>query len=150
MGKTPERTGPKQKNTRFKPGESGNPTGRPKGARNRATVAVQALLEGEAEALTRKAIEKALDGDITALRLCMDRIAPAPKDRPLDPDAVKLPPLRSGKLSEASAAIIRAVAAGRLTPSEGQALAGLLESHRRAVELVELEDRISKLETQDR
>src|SRR5215212_11725484 len=63
--------------TRFRPG---NP-GRPKGSRNRATLAVETLLEGEVEALTRKAVEMALAGDTTALRLCMDRIMPARKDR---------------------------------------------------------------------
>ena len=57
--------------------------GRPKGARNKATQAVLALLEGEGEALTRKAIEMALAGDGAALRLCLDRIAP-PRLRPLE------------------------------------------------------------------
>ena len=58
---------------------SGN-TGRPKGARNKKTLAVESLLEGQAEALTQTAISKALDGDSVALKLCLDRIAPAPKD----------------------------------------------------------------------
>ncbi len=53
----------------FAPGVSGNPSGRPKGARNKTTIAVEALLEGEAEALTRKAIERALAGDSVALRI---------------------------------------------------------------------------------
>jgi hypothetical protein len=38
----------------FKPGHSGNPNGRPKGVRNKTTLAVEALLDGEAEAITRK------------------------------------------------------------------------------------------------
>jgi len=57
----------------------GNP-GRPKGARHKASQAIEQLLEGEAKALTRKAIDLALDGDTTALRLCLERIAPARKD----------------------------------------------------------------------
>jgi hypothetical protein len=69
----------KQRGRPFKPGQSGNPLGRPKGVRNRATVAAEALLEGEAEALTRKAIELALAGDPTALRLCLERISAAPQ-----------------------------------------------------------------------
>lgn len=56
---------------RFAPGNSG----RPAGARHKTTLAIEALLEGEAEALTRKAIELALAGDMTALRLCLERIA---------------------------------------------------------------------------
>jgi hypothetical protein len=58
----------------FKPGQSGNPEGRPKGARNRATLAAERLLDGEADTLTRKAIQLAQQGDTTALRLCIDRI----------------------------------------------------------------------------
>ena len=61
---------------------SGN-TGRPKGSRNRATIAIESLLQGQAEALTQTAVAKALEGDSVALSLCMDRIAPAPKDQPV-------------------------------------------------------------------
>ena len=57
--------------------------GRPKGSRNKATIAIESLLEGQAEALTQTAISKALDGDSIALRLCMDRIAPPMKDKPV-------------------------------------------------------------------
>ena len=57
--------------------------GRPKGSRNKATIAIDSLLEGQAEALTQTAISKALDGDSIALRLCMDRIAPPMKDKPV-------------------------------------------------------------------
>jgi hypothetical protein len=64
MSKAPETTGRKQ-GSRFQKGQSGNPGGRPLGSRNKTTQAVDALLDGEAETLTRKAIEKAKDGDIT-------------------------------------------------------------------------------------
>src|SRR5438874_12919139 len=64
-------------------GTSGNPAGRPAGSRNRTTLAVQALLDGEAEALTRKAIELASNGDLNALRLCLDRVIPIRRDQPL-------------------------------------------------------------------
>jgi len=68
---------PKPRGRPFKKGRpSPNPNGRPPGARNRTTLAAEALLDGEAEALTRKAIERALDGDPTALRICIDRILP--------------------------------------------------------------------------
>jgi hypothetical protein len=79
----PENRGPQQADTRFKPGQSGNPSGRPKGARHRTTVAIEVLLEGEGEALTRKAIELAKAGDMQALRLCMDRLAPPRRDSPV-------------------------------------------------------------------
>src|SRR6185437_11447625 len=81
--KKPETTGNQQASTKFKPGQSGNPKGRAKGSRNQMTLAMEALLDGESEALTRKAIELALGGDITALRLCLDRVLPPRKDRPV-------------------------------------------------------------------
>ena len=54
-------------------------TGRPRGSRNKITLATESLLQGQAEALTQTAVTKALEGDSVALRLCMERIAPAPK-----------------------------------------------------------------------
>ena len=71
----------RERDTRYKPGQSGNPTGRPKGARNKATVAAETLLEGEAETITRKCIDLALEGDLVALRLCLSRIVPAKRER---------------------------------------------------------------------
>ena len=68
--------------SRWKKGQSGNPNGRATGSRNRATLAIEALLEGEGEALTRKAIDLAKAGDMQALRLCMDRLAAAPQRQP--------------------------------------------------------------------
>ena len=75
--------------TRGRPFPPGNP-GKPKGTRHKATQAIQALLDGEGEALTRKAIELALAGDAMALRLCLDRLLPALRERPV---SVELPPL---------------------------------------------------------
>ena len=73
MDDTPRNNAPTTRGRPFPPGNSG----RPKGARHKATQAIQALLDGEGAALTRKAIELALAGDATALRLCLDRILPA-------------------------------------------------------------------------
>ena len=74
----PENTGRKQDGT-FRKGVSGNPAGKPRGTRHKATQAALNLLEGESEAITRKAVELALEGDVTALRLCIERIVPALK-----------------------------------------------------------------------
>ena len=62
----------------FSKGTSGNPAGRPPGSRDRATLLMESLLEGEAEQLTRKAIELALAGDIATLRLCLERLISSP------------------------------------------------------------------------
>jgi hypothetical protein len=122
---------------------TGNP-GRPHGARHKTTLAVQALLDGEGEALTRKAVDLALAGDVTALRLCLERITPARKDAPV---LFELPPM-DGAASAACAmgAILASVAIGELTPSEASGLAGLIEGYRKALETTELEARLKALE----
>src|SRR5215210_850239 len=107
----PVNTGRKQ-DARFKPGQSGNPAGKPKGARHKTTLAIGALLDGEAENLTRKAVEMALDGDTVALRLCLDRLAPVRKDRPVP---FALPKLDTAEDAKATAvAILQAVASSDL------------------------------------
>jgi hypothetical protein len=127
----PETTIPKQRRGGFQPGQSGNPAGRPKGARNRSTVAAESLLEGEAERLTRKAIDLALAGDSTALRLCMERLVPPRKDRAIE---FALPPIASAAdAAKAMVAVISAVAEGDITPSEAVTVAGLVESCRRTI-----------------
>jgi hypothetical protein len=96
----------------------------------RLTLAVEAILDGEAEALTRKAVELAKSGDTTALRRCLERLAPPRKDRPVN---LALPPLeRTEDAKAGTAALLRAVAAGDVTPSEGEAVAKLIETHCRA------------------
>ena len=118
--------------------------GRPKGARNKATQAVLTLLEGEGEALTRKAIEMALAGDGVALRLCLDRIAPPRKDNPVE---FTLPPMANAyDAAQAAGAVLEAVSMGELTPTEGAQVMGLVDSFRRTLEVTELEARVAALE----
>lgn len=125
---------------RFGPG---NP-GKPRGARHKATQAALALLDGEADALTRKAVEMALAGDTTALRLCLERIAPPRRDAPVQ---FTLPKMQSAHdAARAAGAILETVAAGELTPIEGAHLMGLVESYRRTLETTELEARVAALE----
>ena len=125
---------------------SGN-SGRPKGSRNRKTLAVESLLEGQAEALTQTAISKALDGDSMALRLCMERIAPAPKDNPV---AFTLPQMNNAlDASEAAGSVLTAVSEGNLTPIEATRVMGLIDSYRRTLELTEIEQRLQVLENEN-
>ena len=106
--------------TRGRPFAKGNP-GRPHGARNRATVVIEDLLEGEAEAIGRKCVELAIGGDTTALRLAMDRIAPVRRGRPV---TLTLPPVStSGDVVAAIGSVLQAVGAGEITLEEGQMVA---------------------------
>src|SRR3984893_11618229 len=97
-------------------GRSGDPLGRRVGCRNKTTIAAAALLVGEAESLTRKAVELALVGDPTALRLCIERVLPQCRER-----AVKfaLPPIESAAdIAPAMKAVTSALADGMITPAE--------------------------------
>jgi hypothetical protein len=128
----------------FQKGQSGNPAGRPRGARNRASVLVHSLLENEAEDLARMTIEIAKRGDIAALRMCMDRIAPA---RKLDPGSCDLPPLDNPAAPvEAMARIADAVATGNLAPSEAVALVKGVEVYLQALAAKGFDERLTKVE----
>jgi hypothetical protein len=129
--------------TRGRPFEPGNP-GRPKGSRNKATLAAEFLLDGEVEALTRKAIELAKAGDTTALRLCIERILPARKDRPVSFDMPRIETVAD--CVKAAAAIATAVADRDLTPIEAAELSKVVDGYTRAVETVDLADRLMRLE----
>ena len=92
----------------FEKGQSGNPAGKPPGCRNHASRAAELLLDGEAEALTRKAVALALDGDPTAMRLCLERIVAPRRARTVQFD---LPPIADpADIAAAMTAITRAVA----------------------------------------
>ena len=110
-----DKTVPKQL-TPFRPGQSGNPKGRPKGSRNATTLALESLLDGQAKALTQKAIDLALSGDLIALRICLDRILPVRKDRPIE---FVLPPIETiVDAPRAISAITSAVARGEITAND--------------------------------
>ena len=141
-------TAGKQRGRPFAAGTSGNPAGRPKGARNRTTVAVEEILDGEADALARKAIELALGGDTVALRLCLERIAPAKRERPTP---FALPKLETAADAvQASAALVEAVAAGELTTAQAAELGKLVESYIKAIEVTDVIERLERLEARPR
>jgi uncharacterized protein DUF5681 len=139
----PENTG-EQQSGRFQKGKSGNPSGRPRGSRNVATLACEALLDGQAELLTQKAIEMALAGDVVALRLCLDRLCPPRKDRPV---CFPLPPITSARdAADIMGAVAEAVAAGNITPSEAAEYAKVVDAYVKAYHAAELNDRIARAE----
>src|SRR5271166_6613580 len=110
----------------FEKGRSGNPGGRRRDSRNKATLAAAALLAGESEALTRKAVELALAGDPTALRLCIERILPPCRERTVK---FTLPPIENAAdISAAMAAVTSALAGGTITPGEAATIAAVVDT----------------------
>jgi hypothetical protein len=141
--KKPFKIGTKTDDGRFKPGNKAG-KGRPQGSRNKATIALQALLDAEGEQITRKAIELAISGDTGALRLVLERLIPPVRERRID---LQIPKVETpAGVTAAIGAVLAAVAEGSITPSEGQAIAGLLESQRKSLETLELEARLTAIE----
>jgi hypothetical protein len=139
-----DKTAKKQRGKPFPPGQSGNRLGRPRGARNQATLAAEALLDGEVLQLTRKAIELGKSGNLAALRLCLDRVVPPRKDRPL---VFEMPRLEKAEdATKAMAAIAAAVAKGHLTLSEAAEVSKIIETFVHALEATELERRLRAVE----
>lgn len=129
----------------FQKGQSGNPAGRPPGARNKATLAAERLLEGALERLTGEAIELALDGNPQLLRLCISRLMPAARGRRVELD-LPAADAELGDIAAALAATMRAAADGVISPLEAADLAGVIEVQRRTLETLDLQRRLAKLE----
>lgn len=137
-------TPPKQRGKPFPKGQSANPSGRPRGSKNAALVALDRIGEDAAQDLLKSVIALARDGDMAAARIILDRVWPVRKGRPVTFD---LPRVESAQdIAKAIGGILEAVAAGLLTPDEGQALSTILESHRKALELTAIEQRLTALE----
>jgi hypothetical protein len=135
----------KKHGTKWKKGQSGNPAGKPPGSRHKVTLAVERLLDGEGEELTRKAIELAKEGDLTALKLCLERICPPRKSRPI---SIDLPDVKTSEgVSLAQTSVVQAVGEGEITPEEGQVLSNILESRRKSIESEDHERRLYELES---
>ena len=132
---------------KFEKGNPGGP-GRPAGGRNTVNRLLDELVTDDAEAIVRKMIEAASEGDRVAARLVLNRVWSAPRGRPVQ---VVLPPIRQpADLVAAHAAVVAAIAAQEITPQDGAALSAVLETHRRAFELVGQEKRVEVLEAQVR
>lgn len=129
--------------TRGKPFAPGNP-GRPKGARNRATRTLEALMDGSVQDVAKAVIAAAKGGDTSAARLVLERVMPARKDTPV---TLALPDMKDAAgLLEAGNRVLDAMAGGDLTPAEADAVFALIERQRRIVETVEIERRLAALE----
>jgi hypothetical protein len=129
---------------RFIPGQSGNTAGRPRGARNRATLLAEALQEGEDARILRVIVERALGGDAVAARFCADRLVAKPKGRAI---SLALPEgATAADVMPLFEATLTAMATGEITPEEAGAVTHVLEGRKRALELVRLEREMSESE----
>jgi hypothetical protein len=135
---------PRSKSGRFQKGHSGNPAGKLKGTPNKTTALAQQLIDSEAETLVRKLIELAKAGDLTCLRICLERLVPPKKSPPME---IALPQVNAvADIPKLFAALSTKVGEGAITTSEVGVLIDLAESTRRSLEAVEFEQRISALE----
>jgi hypothetical protein len=128
----------------FQPGQSGNPAGKPKGARNRQTLILEALVDKSGPRLVRKAIKMAMEGDGAVMRALLPLLLPARRERPVE---FALPPIETAEDAlRASRTILSGAANGALTPTEAADMGKLLELHAKLLEVHDLEARLAQLE----
>ena len=133
-----------QRGKPFPKGKSGNPRGKPKGARHKTTLLAEKLMQDDAENIVNAVLTAARAGDMTAARIVLDRILPARRDNPV---TFALPKIkRPADAVAASAALLSAVADGRLTPGEALEVSKLIEGFVKTLEVAELEERLNELE----
>ena len=134
----------KQRGRPFEKGRSGNHAGRPRRSRNNTAGAMQHALDGEAQALTRKAVELALEGNTTALKLCLDRLLAPRRDRTVP---LALPSVEgAGGLADTMAAIVAATGNGEISSSEAGRWARLVDIFLKTLETHNFEQRLEALE----
>jgi hypothetical protein len=140
---TSENSG-KKHGRRFEKGQSGNPKGKPRGARNATLVALDAIGSAGAQEILRKAVELAKDGDARSMEIILQRIWPIRKGRPITLD---LPAVTTAQnVQDALAAVIKAMGDGEITADEAAAVSAIIETQRRTIETLALEQRIAALE----
>ena len=139
----PTKNAKKSASTRFQPGNPGGP-GRPFGSRNAATIALDAMADGDAHAVLTAMLEKAKAGDQRAAEIVLARVWPVRKGRPV---TLSIPPIVTATDIVAALGVVAdAMAAGEITPEEGASVASVLEVKRRSIETSELAARIEAIE----
>ena len=100
----------------FKPGQSGNPAGRPPGTRNKVNRAMEPVFQANGEAIIERLVEHAKAANPVALRLCVDRLVPMGKHRPV---GFQIPPMhKSDDVRAAIATIHGALGDGDISSGE--------------------------------
>ncbi len=133
---------------RFAPGSSGNPAGRPRGARDKRTEFLDELLGDDGEAMVARLVKEARAGKSWALRLAIEKLLPARRDRRV---RVELPRVDTTEsVSAAVAEVIRLAADGELTVDDAGAFLRLIDTQRKAIETNELAARLELIEARQR
>ncbi len=148
MNELAENTAKKQRGKPFAKGQSGNPMGKPKGCKNHSTRLALELAQGQLENIMQNLINLALDGDLTAMKLLLDKVLPNSRERALPQLDLSITE-NTKDLPKLSAEIINAVASGMITPTEGEKLNALLASHAQIIATADFEERLKKLESMD-
>lgn len=130
----------------FRPGQSGNPKGRKKGVPNKLSRKVLDALAVHADAMLDVLVDKAIKGDITALKLCLARLCPPQREMAMPP--IKLPVINGpDDLPKATEALLKAATSGGITPNALLAMTAVVKAHMDAVQTADLAERIGKLES---
>ena len=143
MTDQPEKSAPNQ-GRRFKPGQSGNPAGKPKGAKHKALIALDTIGSEAAIEILQSTIAAAKRGNSRAAEILLARLWPARKSRPV---VIDLPAVGTTEgVTAALAAVIEAMAAGEIAPDEAASISAVIEGQRRAIETLEIEARLKLVE----
>ena len=133
--------------TRWRPGESGNPQGCKTGSRNKVTVAAETIINGEAEALSLKLIELAKAGNVSCLLTAIKTLVPPKRSSP-----IRLPDMPAvdnvADAAKLTGYVLESVAAGKISPSDGEQVSRLTDRHLKALQICDLEQRLAELEQQ--
>ena len=135
-----------QQNARFKPGQSGNPSGRPKGSRHKISLLAEKLMSDDVEGVVSSVVKAAKNGDMTAARLILERVSPPRKDVPI---SIELPEINAvDDVSKAMAVVVKAAASAEIGLTEADALTRLIQGFGASLEMSELAKRVEQLENQ--
>lgn len=135
----PENKIPKRRGS-WKPGQSGNPKGRPRGVG--AVAKLRDSISKHLPQIIGQLVTAAIGGDTQAARLLLERVLP-----PVKPTELAVPlELPDGSLTDQGRAVLAAVSDGDLAPGQGAQLLAAIGSLARIAEIDELTERIAKLE----
>lgn len=142
--KPAENTARKQRGRPFQKGKSGNPSGRPKGSKNHSSIIGQKLIDENCKDIIESVIESAVNGDMTAARILVDRLIPPRRDKPIN---IELPEIKnSNDVVTALGIVIKKIGEGDLTLTEGQSLAAILTTKLETITIADFEKRLKEIE----